>query len=560
MNFKKYVVFFALVLAVIYMFSLQNKKTGTYTGSSIAEGNYCLAIRGNGELEPAHWGGISKLIETQGLPSAMAGGSSASITMFLINAVAQNPFLQNDTVDAAEKNRRASLMVKSFLGFFTELKNTKFSQDIFKLYGEYNKLQALASTQSMATELVKKNFSEVINILNEGVKSDLFNHASLYPYFAALARHDEKSSQFFLKQLTDSITLFGKFDASTDANLFFRPGIINFKNASETFGRWAEFYAAERASEQVLNEWAQFFKQCSSESENLTWSALTKAKPECANLLHGLFESHFKNEPTVHLENREIGKPIAVYPSTSVLIGSAAGQVTNAFTAYDRNLDPEFGNKFKIASPEEVMFGYWGANDKLALIGKNLDPKNEKNRRFFSLGMTTWKEVLSLSPAEPGLSPLLPFTAKKQKLISAGGWSDLHPVDVLKASGCKNVVYLTRQGGESLFAQGVANRLLNLDRNLKATTPEQNNIGDKEADPNGVWSKLFNLANPDSSFNRALKNADAVMCTNWNAYDVQKDLVGLIENAYQSPFAVTENPLQLAPLLTDLRAGCQPRL
>ncbi len=558
MNFKKHIVFSVLVIAVISVFSLQNRKTGVFNQSSLATGSYCLAIRGNGELEPAHWGGVSRVVEKLGLPSAMAGGSSGSISMFLINAVAQNPFLQNDSVDQQEKNRRASLLIKSFLGFFTELKNTKFSQDFFKLYGEYSQAKAQGATQEMLLLLAKKNYAKISEVLNQAVELGLFDHSSLYPLYGAIARHDQKSTDFYLKQLSDTITLFGKFDANSDANLFFRPGVINFKNAAESFGRWGAFYAAANAKEEVMNHWTEFFKQCTPDSENRSWAQIVTTKPVCQTLFHQVFTAHFDNEPAARFDEREIGTPIAVYPSTAVLVGNAAGEVLNAFKAYGESLDPQFGFKFKLTNPEEVRFGYWGAPAQLAIIDRALDKTNEKNRRFFALGKTTWKEVLSLSPAEPGLSPLLPFEVKKQTLISAGGWADLHPVDVLKASGCDSVVYLTRQGGESLFAQGVANRLMNLQHDFSTTTADTNAKGDSSADPSSIWSKLFNLANPESSFNSALKKSAAVMCTNWNAFDVKKDLVALIDDAYQSSFYVTTNELKLAPLSAEAKPGCQP--
>ncbi|MGZ3745651.1 MAG: hypothetical protein ACXVBQ_17435, partial [Pseudobdellovibrionaceae bacterium] len=81
-----------------------------------AYANYCAAIRGNGELMPAHWGAMSSLVEDQGLPSAMAGGSSASITMFLLESLSQNPL--------AKTNSEKALLIKSFQGYLEALAQT----------------------------------------------------------------------------------------------------------------------------------------------------------------------------------------------------------------------------------------------------------------------------------------------------------------------------------------------------------------------------------------------------------------------------------------------------
>ncbi|MBC7372284.1 MAG: hypothetical protein H7326_12000 [Bdellovibrionaceae bacterium] len=69
-------------------------------------GNYCAAIHGNGELMPAHWGAMSSLVEENGMPEAMAGGSSVSITIFLLEGVSLNPLFKTESEKA--------LMIKSF--------------------------------------------------------------------------------------------------------------------------------------------------------------------------------------------------------------------------------------------------------------------------------------------------------------------------------------------------------------------------------------------------------------------------------------------------------------
>ena len=80
------VLIFVLALIVIQM----NKNSGILTSASTAavnpEAGYCLAIRGNGELEPAHWGGMARTVEKLGLPQAMAGGSSGSSSSRRIRA------------------------------------------------------------------------------------------------------------------------------------------------------------------------------------------------------------------------------------------------------------------------------------------------------------------------------------------------------------------------------------------------------------------------------------------------------------------------------------------
>ncbi|NJM10385.1 MAG: hypothetical protein HC883_05910 [Bdellovibrionaceae bacterium] len=149
----------------------------------------------------------------------------------------------------------------------------------------------------------------------------------------------------------------------------------------------------------------------------------------------------------------------------------------------------------------------------------------KKSRRFLPLGMASWREVLGLSPAEPGLASMQPFMVGQTEYISAGGWSDLHPIMVLKAAGCKRVVYVTRRGGESPFAQGVARRLLSQRGNQWLASP--------------LLSKLYDLRNPMSSLRQSLNMADAVLCTDWNRFDVKNGLKDLIKDSYRaSPYYI----------------------
>ncbi|RYZ69247.1 MAG: hypothetical protein EOP09_08020, partial [Proteobacteria bacterium] len=76
---------------------------------------YCLALRGNGELIPAHWGALARTVETYGVPTKMSGGSSASISLFLLESAALNPSVQSE--NAREQAVRAAYLMKSMQGF-----------------------------------------------------------------------------------------------------------------------------------------------------------------------------------------------------------------------------------------------------------------------------------------------------------------------------------------------------------------------------------------------------------------------------------------------------------
>lgn len=548
--------------------------------------NYCLAIRGNGELAPAHWGGMSRIVETLGLPQKQAGGSSASISMFLLDAVASNPIVQSQSVE--EQKITASLLIKSLQGYLIYLSQTQQFKDVQLLFQQgsqlsesaiskdLNKLvlalnsgeitQSLSKAKSLAETALKmgllnvKLYGQVMESINVLKTSGVTAETAIY----------SKRLQFILSELQKTISVFGKFNAENDVNLFFRPGIISFSGLADQLGRIANFYAQNQSSKESLGHLNSFISSCSEDSKNKTWLELLQKRPDCQVQLMTAINAYFVKEPTnLNFSSNTIGKTIQSFPTTSVLVADAYKQAKAALANYETTMSAEFGKSFVVNSPRDVRFGYWGKFP--AGFKSNLPKDDAKSARFYSLGTATWKTALSLSPAEPGLSPMLEFKTDKASLISAGGWSDLHPVVILKATGCENVVYLNRRGGESMFAQGVAKRLFNFDRSwdLLKTQPSKpsdpqdigkingvlNNQGDMN-DMTSLWSQLYNMANPNSSYNRALKEVDAVLCTDWNDFDsFKKDGISLmIDNAYKSAYYVS--------LTSDLfkRSDLAPRL
>ncbi len=100
-----------------------------------------------------------------------------------------------------------------------------------------------------------------------------------------------------------------------------------------------------------------------------------------------------------------------------------------------------------------------------------------------------------------------------------------------------------------MFGQGVAKRLFRLDdirwEDLDSNNPssvKRNNAGVRE-NQNGGWSQMYNLGNPRSSYSYSLSLADAVICTNWNDFDVKKEFRRLILDSYSAPIFVRGAPV-----------------
>jgi hypothetical protein len=183
-----------------------------------------------------------------------------------------------------------------------------------------------------------------------------------------------------------------------------------------------------------------------------------------------------------------------------------------------------------------IRFGYWGREADLATVQANPRGYSDlKTAKFLALGLDTWAEVLANSPAEPGLARLGDMTPTR---IAAGGWSDLHPVLVLKNLGCQSVVYVTRRGEESEFAEGVARQFGVTDTQLQA-----------------LYALDQAAGRPPSSQLLSIAAADGVWCTDWNSYDTP-ELQGITADSYGAP---VETRAGLARMVTPY-ANARPTL
>ncbi|CAN5729463.1 hypothetical protein BH10BDE1_BH10BDE1_30180 [soil metagenome] len=569
-----------------------------------ASPGYCLAIRGNGELAPAHWGALAKVVEKMGLPKAMSGGSSASISLFLLESIAQNPLLKTGSPD--QQRATASLLLKSLQAYLEVIASRPEWQEMAQMAsylkaGDGEKMEFVTWLKTMletnplaVTDLVIQNRAKIEASLTLATSLGILDPQTLTPLLGALTEarmasdpiakvESGKRVQFFSGEIYSSVTLLGKFNAETDQNIFFRSGVINFKQLAVSFGRVGNFYAGREMDAKRLRTLKAFSDVCAPSAAGRTWDDMRKAQPQCDVQFKALLEDYRNSGlPKIQAsrDTDRVGATIPSFPGTAVLKGDAFLVAKNALGQYPLSLDPTFGKDFVVKS-EDVGFGYWGPLADLARIEKNLKTpfktndgrawdfsQDAKSLRFYPLGDESWAQVLGASPAEPGLAPMQEIVTAKARVYSAGGWSDLHPGAVLKAAGCENVVYVTRRGGESLFGQGVAKRLLGFDdvawarlatdAEHKPANKLRNNNGDP-SDMKSQWSRLYNLANPESSFNRALQVFDSVVCTDWDRFDIQAPgaVSGMIADAYNAPW-VSKSTTPASARAVDPTLGFPP--
>ncbi len=515
----------------------------------------CLAIRGNGELQPAHWGAVARSIEEFGEPSAVAGGSSASITSFLIENIAQYPaatpekmsFLMKSVqgILNAESQNKEWLAVKEILNFgkiqkakyqvgdlIEIINNPKFMKEVLVYRADLTKALRVLEDSKIFFGPAVQAIKETINRL----KAEKASGAAKPEALAKLNLQVEH-----LKQSADAL---GKYNAKTDTPIFVRDGFISFPALAAAIGRLGDFLSLEQASKITRAKSFAWMDECSKNSKGKLWDEIVQEKPQCETELAEIVKSYRMDKPSEQPGYRSsiqwnVGARLHSLISTSVVTGDLA----KLYIEQKQNFDS--GKPIAALAPQtaDVQFGYFGMAADLNKVSHVLKDKSfayadlDKSKRFMQLPTATWFEVLSASPAEPGLSGYVPLRIDPKGswdvALSFGGWSDLHPTVVLKALGCQHITYLTRSGEDSQFAQQIAERLM----------------GDLEQ----FEDKMFNLSNPKSSFAASLAAADAVLCSNWNSFKIQNGAGPLVADAYRAPMLNPKQPGSIAYL------GCLPQ-
>lgn len=562
---KPLTVFFALLfVCAFFVFAKQPQRFLASNADSLSKG-YCLAIRGNGEAMPAHWGGVAAALENFGEPMGVAGGSSASITAFLLESISLHPALGE-----ANRAEKMAFLLKSFEGFTRHLASKPEWSSLLELLSTIDNGTSKKNLSLTLQKIFKeKNLEELLRdsqrvsrAIQEVKDSGVFYGPGTKRFVEAWIQYQKEPSAknqqvlaFSVDQLKKAFEVLGKFDAKNDRDLFVRDGIVDFSALAGLFGKMADFYSLSGSNESINRRSRVWIESCAVNTRGQMWSEIIKKQPKCEKMFQDLIDEYLATTRGEEFRIKDrVGEYLPALITTSVVVGGSISNVEEAKRKYLESFGKDGESTLRI-SPEDIRFGYWGRDSDLQRVERMIPSSRfiasriEKSKRYFSLGEVEWKEALRLSPAEPGLSSYQAFESVGGKLLSFGGWSDLHPIPVLKALGCGQVVYLTRRGGDTMFGQGVAKRLFDLDdirwEDLDSSSKEairKNNNGIRE-NQNGKWSQMYNLANPRSSFSFSLSMADAVICSNWNDFDVKKEFVDLIKDSYRAPIFIRSEVL-----------------
>ena len=444
--------------------------------SSLADTNYCVAIRGNGELMPAHWGAMGRIVENWGMPKGMAGGSSAALTIFLMESVAANE-LVSELAGEDEKKLQAyqSLLIKSMQGYLEFLASQKEIQELQALVQSKEFMKLLAQLKGMGAvgsvspeEMIQsrqslfKHSDVLANVLDQLVNKygdlvnpefldliresiDRINRLSFFTGNPAESQKAMKSIQFNLGEIRDAVVLFGNFNPWTDKHLFFRPGIIDFIGLSQLANRMANFFAGYGFDRKDKENLSAFLESCGevsvgqpwegSDGLNPSWKGREALNREDRSLCRGsLFGTLGKYRATLEsnqwkFEGRNriselVGRHVSSFISTSVIKGDSVKRFKELYKKYSEGLGFEVSQEmgdFRVSFKNELSFGYWGKASDLDYISKNLTSKNLYRSHNYRKDLKSQK-FLSLGDDEwsvvLALSPAEPGLARIQPFPS----------------------------------------------------------------------------------------------------------------------------------------------
>ncbi|HYX33707.1 MAG TPA: hypothetical protein VE954_11385 [Oligoflexus sp.] len=476
----------------------------------------CAAIRGNGDRIVAHFGAMGRYHESYPAFDGIAGGSSGSISSFLYESMRMNSLMTTCSGHAcspSEERLRLSFMLKSMLGYIEAYKETEEVQAL---------LFTIETLQELKRKVQDKSFGQVVETDPEAAWHQL-EIALSRPEFRGLVNPDlitlfqtSGNLRFHLKELQNNLANFGNWKAESPT-VFFFPGFINWKEFARRIGRIADFYAGYGASYPAAAV-DQVLSQCAEPMRGKEWpEPVAFGNTTCQKRwqeLIGSYRTQNNADPTgPHRIDDRIGKGMMTLASTSVLVGPAnLAAFRAAYARYHEGAYPDFHPVFS-----EIRVGYFGRDSDLARIKRNEQGYTDsRTQRFEPLGEKAWTDIISVSPAEPGLSEI---RRVDDQYYSLGGWIDLSPTLVLRNAGCDEVVYFTRyvSQDQSGFARDVVKLLGASDSEVEQTIGANSNV------------------TPKPSFILSNEEASGVWCTDWDA-PAMGDFEGLFRTGFKGTF------------------------
>lgn len=489
----------------------------------------CVALRGNGTHIVAHVMGLAKLLPQWGEIHAFAGGSSSTITTFIYESIAINPAVRS--LDPRSKASAIALLLKSTIGYANQVSAEP-------------EWQALLSFKTLSERLNEKgifdlnrtDYPKLATDIRAIFSSDEFKELVNPESLRMLQLTGSESTRFTrnVREVQKAALSLVNLDAE-DSDVFFRPGVVNFSKFITLIGRVADFYAGYGNTGPDM---AQFLEDCSQGTDDKLWSEIS-VKKTTSGTCGERFTSMIKDWRSRRGNNSHHRiDDIPGRATKSILITSVVKEpaAIKKLLDYDKLYQASKPRKLSFDF-DDVKFGYWVSPGlKPRLIDSWAKSATDlKAKKAIDLGsQSTWRQILEKSPQEPSLGKYVTFEPNEHVAgaLSLGGWADLHPVQVLKAAGCKDVIYLTRRTDETSFiSKGPPFKNRNPSGLAELLGMDQNG-----------YDSIYSLDNRKSAFSAALQSADGIWCTDWNKFSAFEQ-VEIAMDAWNAPFIAKKGRL-----------------
>jgi hypothetical protein len=537
----------------------------------------CLAVRGNGNYIFSHFGAMSRLLEEFGPMHGIAGGSSGSLTSFLYeNIYRSRPTWGCEGGSRACSNEQAGLRMS--LSFKSLLPYIGLFREYSGLQSQFtgrNKIKIGMNIKSINASIEKQDWpnaaSSIYGLISKGEFSDLINPDVVNEFGSALeSENNDDQLRMLVLNFSGAIeALNWKIDNST---VLFRKGLVRMDKLANMAGVIADFYTGIEGSS--AKDLGLFLDQCAAQSRGKSWAQVagttTQVKSaegvplDCGQLFQGAVLTHFGH--IFGADSSEGGVKFVTYEPQS--INEPIGKYLTAIVPNSFFDDPDAKRRFQEANAQfasngqppalnfdnlQLKYGYYGQDKDLQKIQRGTSMRSDlRSRKAAILGERTWKEVLNLSPREPGIDSAQCMISEASGnsqakwvsvrdvadvsaciKVSTGGWPDLEPIPVLQDVGCKEVILIQRAGPATKFA-------LAMTTFLSKDTVQRNQ----------VTHDLYNLENPASSYSMSLDMASGVLCTNWDSIEPTQ-LECMYDHSYNSKVQVKDPQRLQSKLIHD---------
>ena len=377
-------------------------RSGEYTPRRpVASWSTCAGIRGNGQNLFAHYGALARHVEEYGAITCAAGGSSGSITTFLLESIWANPDVHNcergnrqRRCRTLQRDARMALMLKSVVG----LVDTGLFEDVDTVSELLGEIAAgdIDGLLTGATPLEGVDaFVRLLRDLGPLVNQELIELllTSPDPVFHATDIIDglQKGVQFVVD----------------DPKVFLRTSVVDFDAFATLLGVYGSFYAAYGPADRAgVGDWLD---ACAEPSLGLTWQETAAlAGPHgrtCGETFGDLFNQYreaFATEGGPNRADDPVGTYLPAFGVTGVLTGDAIGQWEAARAAWIDAEPIPFQPDF-----DDIGVGYWGNDQELRRMDHRLDRRFDDlvAEQFVPLGPASWREVLRRHRPNPGSAP-----------------------------------------------------------------------------------------------------------------------------------------------------------